>query len=139
MTIYGRSTDLKLRLELNSNECCAGSDVSFLEEVKGFRDVGLFPNAGFGVAELSTDSEFYSDALDATLRDGSGLHPQVLSQAISTLLGFHSCKLYIIIYVKRKKKTQKFSSKALGLSFYLQKLYKINNGNYIVRLNNNTS
>ena len=42
-----------------------------------------------------------------------------------------------IIYVKLKKKTRELSSKALGLSFYLQKLYKINNVSYIVTLNNN--
>ena len=43
----------------------------------------------------------------------------------------------LLISSKLKKKTRKLSSKALGLSFYLLKLYKINNVSYIVMLNNN--
>ena len=35
---------------------------------------------------------------------------------------------------KLKKKTRELSRTALGLSFYLQKLYKINNVSYIVTL-----
>ena len=49
-----------------------------------------------------------------------------------------SLKCIYVIYVKlKKRKHQNPEVKALGLSFYLQKLYKINNVCDIVTLKNN--
>ena len=90
--------------------------------------------------KVAAAAVIYQDVFLARLPDEATIQRQ-----LNLLLSIYKCLSKIqrisqwseIIYVKLKKKTRELSSKAFGLSFYLQKLYKINNVSYRVTLNNN--